>query len=75
MKALDDTYVLVGTNNDNVASMINQVIRGHRINFCDEEFPVKGKMHSKALHETFICRERVINLVLVDYGLGLNICL
>jgi len=29
MKDLDDTYVPVGTNNDNLTSMINQVIRGH----------------------------------------------
>ena len=33
MKALDDTYVLVGTSNDNVAAMINQVIQGHQISF------------------------------------------
>ena len=39
MKALDDTYVPSGTSNDNVASMIYQVIWGHRISFCDDELP------------------------------------
>ena len=74
MKALDDTYVPVGTNSDNLAAMINQVIRGHRISFCDEELPFEGKMHNKALHVTIKCRDKVINRVLVDDGSGLNIC-
>ena len=36
MKALDDTYVPMGTGSDNVAGMINKVIRGHHISFCDK---------------------------------------
>ena len=31
-------------------------------------------MHNKALHFIVICRERVINCVLVDDGFALNIC-
>ena len=54
--------------------MINQVIRRHMIKFYDEELPFEGRMHNKALHNTVICRERVINHVLVDDGYGLNIC-
>lgn len=41
MKSLVDTYVPMGTNNNNAVAMNNQVIRGHRIIFCDEEFPLK----------------------------------
>ena len=73
MKALDDTYVPSGTSSDNVAAMIKQVIRGHRISFCDDELPVEGRSHNKALHITVICREKVVNRVLVDHGSGLNI--
>lgn len=73
MKDLDDTYVLVGTSSDNVASMIIQVIRGHQIIFCDEEVFFKGRIHNKALHVTIICRENVINHVLVDDESSLNI--
>ncbi|XP_069155857.1 uncharacterized protein [Solanum lycopersicum] len=74
MKALDDTYVPSGTSSDNVAAMIHQVIRGHRISFCDDELPVEGRSHNKALHITVICRGKVVNCVLVDDGSGLNIC-
>ncbi|XP_015068930.1 uncharacterized protein LOC107013563 [Solanum pennellii] len=74
MKALDDTYVPSGTSSDNVAAMIHQVIRGHRISFCDDELPAEGRSHNKALHVTVICRGKVVNRVLVDDGSGLNIC-
>ncbi|KAK4731074.1 hypothetical protein R3W88_024062 [Solanum pinnatisectum] len=54
--------------------MINQVVRGYNISFCDEELPFEGKMHNKALHVTIMCRDKVINQVLVDDGSSLNIC-
>ncbi|XP_069142936.1 uncharacterized protein [Solanum lycopersicum] len=57
-----------------MAAMIHQVIRGHRINFCYNELPVEGRSHNKALHITVICRDKVVNRVLVDDGSGLNIC-
>ena len=54
--------------------MIHQIIREHRINFYDDELPFEGKSHNKALHITFVYREKVINRILVDDGSGLNIC-
>ncbi|XP_015167184.1 uncharacterized protein [Solanum tuberosum] len=74
LTVLDDTYVPVGTNSDNLVAMINRVIRGHRISFCDEELPFEGRMHNKALHVTIKCWDKVIDRVLVDDGSGLNIC-
>ena len=61
MKALDDMYVPADTSSDNVASMIPQVIRGHRINFCDNEITSKGRSHNRAFHITMVCREKVVN--------------
>ncbi|KAH0679099.1 hypothetical protein KY284_020184 [Solanum tuberosum] len=63
MKTLDDTYVPVGTNSDNLAAMISQVIRGHHISFCDEELPFEGAMHNKALHVTIKYWDKIINHV------------
>ncbi|XP_069145569.1 uncharacterized protein [Solanum lycopersicum] len=74
MKALDDTYVLSGTSSDNVAAMIHKFIRGHRISFCNEELPAKGRAHNKALHITVICRGKIVNCVLIYDGSVLNIC-
>ena len=75
MKAPDDTYIPAGTSSNNVAAMIHQVIRGHRIRFCDNELLVEGRSHNKVLHITMVCHERVVNRVLVDDGSGQNICL
>ena len=74
LKALDDTYVPTGTSSDNVAAMIHQVIRGHRINFCDDEMPFEGRSHNKVLHITVVCHKKIVNRILVDDGFGLNIC-
>ncbi|XP_069150804.1 uncharacterized protein [Solanum lycopersicum] len=74
MKVLDNTYVPSGTSSDNVAAMIHQVIRGHRISFCDDELPAEGRSHNKALHITAICHGKVVNRVLVVDESGLNIC-
>ena len=74
MKSLNDIYVHAGTSSDNMAAMIHQVIRGHQISFCDDELPVEGRSHNKALHITVVYREKVVNRILVDDGSYLNIC-
>lgn len=42
MKALDDTYVPVGTRNDNVESMINKLFEGIRLTFVTKIYPLMG---------------------------------
>ena len=73
MKDLDDSYVPIGISIDNVASMIDQVIRGHQISFCDDELHLEGRSHNKVLHTTVVYRGKVVNRVLVGDGCGLNI--
>ena len=55
-------------------TMINRVIGGHQIIFCDEGLPFEGMMHNKALHVTIISQEKHIYCVLVDDVCSLNIC-
>ncbi|XP_069143469.1 uncharacterized protein [Solanum lycopersicum] len=74
MKALDGTYVPSGMSSDNVAAMIHRVIHGHRISFCDDQFPAEGMAHNKSLHITVICHRKIVNRVFVDDESGLNIC-
>lgn len=75
MKSIDDMYVPVGTSNDNLAAMINKVIRGRQISFCDDELPFEVRSHNKAMHITIVCCEKVVNCIFVDDGSGMNICL
>ena len=50
MKALDDTYVPVTISSDNVTAMINHVIQGHQISFCDDEFPFEEVTQDGVAH-------------------------
>ena len=74
IKVLDDTYLPVGTSNNNVAAMINHVIRENQFSFCDDELPFEGRSNNKVLHISVLCCEKVINHVVVDDRFGLNIC-
>ena len=74
LKALNETHIPVGTNSDNIATIVSKVIGGHSVSFSDEELPCKGVMHNKALHITIKCRDKIVNRVLIDDGSGLNIC-
>ncbi|XP_015060443.1 uncharacterized protein LOC107006392 [Solanum pennellii] len=42
--------------------------------FVTETAAAQGRSHNKALHIAVICREKVVNRVLVNDGSGLNIC-
>ena len=59
MKALNDTYVPTGTSSDNMATMIHQVIRGHRINFYDDELPSKGGHTTRRFTSLWYAAERL----------------
>ena len=54
--------------------MIHQIIRGHRISFCDNELPFEGRSHNKALHIIMVFRKKVVNRVLVEFRSGFNMC-
>ncbi|XP_055824288.1 uncharacterized protein LOC129892753 [Solanum dulcamara] len=50
MKALDDTYVPVGTDGDNLAAMVSRVVQGHHISFSNEELPFEGKVRQNQVN-------------------------
>ena len=74
MKVLDEAYVPTGTSGDNLATMVSHVIGSHQISFKEEELPVEGMMHNRALYITVKCRDKFVARVLIDNGSGLNIC-
>ena len=41
--------------------------------FADEEMPVKGKGHNKALHVSFKCMDHIVAKVLIDNDSSLNV--
>ncbi|XP_055822105.1 uncharacterized protein LOC129890610 [Solanum dulcamara] len=63
----------MGTGGDNLVVMVSRVVQGHRISFSNEDLPLEGVMHKKALYVTIKYRKNIMNRVLIDDGLGLYI--
>jgi len=57
-----------------LAGMMERMIDSHRINFDNEELPLEGYAHNKALHIIVKCRNMFVSNVLIDGGSELNIC-
>ena len=73
LEDLNETHVLARTNSDNLAAMLSKVIRSHRLNFCDEEFPCEGVMHNKVLQVTINRKKKIVNSFLINDGSSLYI--
>ena len=59
---------------DELVALITPSRRKHSITFTDEDLPVEGTAHNKALHITVKCRGNWVPVVLLDNGSALNVC-
>ncbi|XP_075083367.1 uncharacterized protein LOC142167110 [Nicotiana tabacum] len=57
-----------------MANMVGQVLESHRITFHEDELPLEGLSHNRALHITVRVEDKFIARVLLDGGSSLNIC-
>ncbi|XP_015078423.1 uncharacterized protein LOC107022277 [Solanum pennellii] len=54
--------------------MVNRIFKVNRITFTDDELPLEGCGHNRALHLTMKCEEHYVKSVMVDGGSGVDIC-
>ena len=54
--------------------MVNQIFEVNRITFTDDELPLEGSGHNRALHLIVKCEEHYVKRVMVDGGSGVDIC-
>ena len=52
----------------------HKIFKVNRVTFSDDELPVEGTEHNKALHLTVKCEESVVTRALIDNGSSANIC-
>ncbi|KAK4723775.1 hypothetical protein R3W88_026554 [Solanum pinnatisectum] len=74
LKVLGEAYVPSSITHGEVAQMVEQVFDAYRISFHEDELPVEGTAHNKALYISVQYQDKVITKALVDSGAGLNIC-
>ncbi|XP_049347507.1 uncharacterized protein LOC125812061 [Solanum verrucosum] len=74
LKVLGEAYVPSSITQREVAQMVGQVFEAYRISFYEDELPIEGTTHNKALYISIQYQHKIITKALVDSGSGLNIC-
>ncbi|XP_071933141.1 uncharacterized protein [Coffea arabica] len=59
---------------DNFSHVVGNVLFTKQITFSDDELPIEGIGHNKALYIVVRCNEKMLPKVLIDNGSALNIC-
>ncbi|XP_070029962.1 uncharacterized protein [Nicotiana sylvestris] len=75
MKILNEAYVPDKNLVNHLEKIANKIFEVNRVTFSDDEFPVEGTEHNRALYVTVKCEDSVVTQVLVNNGSSANICL
>jgi len=73
MKILSGAHVKKNISLDSFEEIVSNITANNYLTFTDEEIPVEGKGHNKALHVSVKCLDHVIARVLIDNGSSLNV--
>ncbi|XP_070005374.1 uncharacterized protein [Nicotiana sylvestris] len=74
MKILNKAHVPDKISVNHLEKIANKIFEVNRVTFSDDELPVKGTEHIKALYLTVKCEDSVVTRVLIDNGSSANIC-
>ena len=73
IKVLNDAHVAHDISVEGFEGIVNHITTNNYIAFMEEEIPVEGKGHNKALHVSVRCMDHVFAKVLIDNGSSLNV--
>ena len=74
MKVLSEIHVPETIEEDKLEEFVGAILLKDQVAFSDEEIPVEGRGHNKALHISVKYKETHVARVLVDNGSALNLC-
>ncbi|XP_070005129.1 uncharacterized protein [Nicotiana sylvestris] len=74
IKILNEAYVPNNITNGEMTNMVGQVLESHKITFHEDELPLEGLSHNRALHITVQFEDKFFARVLIDEGSSLKIC-
>ena len=74
VKVLNEAHVLEDITGLSFQNMVTVILATNQFSFSDDELPLEGRGHVKALHITVKTRERIVAKVLIDNGSALNVC-
>ncbi|XP_070016049.1 uncharacterized protein [Nicotiana sylvestris] len=74
MKILNEAHVPDKISVNHLETIANKIFEVNRVTFSDDELPMEGTEHNKALYLTVKCEDLVVTRVLIDNGSSANIC-
>jgi hypothetical protein len=73
LKVLSAAHITKDITVEQFDDVIACVTTGNFLGFNDDELPIEGKNHNKALHISLKCMDTILSRVLVDTGSSLNV--
>ncbi|XP_070009323.1 uncharacterized protein [Nicotiana sylvestris] len=73
MKILNEAHVPDKISVNHLEKIANKIFEVNRVTFSDDDLPVEGTEHNRALYLTVKCEDSVVTRVLVDNGYSANI--
>ncbi|XP_075081725.1 uncharacterized protein LOC142166411 [Nicotiana tabacum] len=74
IKILNEAHVPDKITVNHLEKIASEIFKANRITFSDDELPMEGTEHNRALYLTVKCEHSVVSRVLVDNGSSANIC-
>ncbi|XP_070040824.1 uncharacterized protein [Nicotiana tomentosiformis] len=74
MKILNEAHVPDKITVNHLEKIANKIFEANRITFSNDELPIEGTEHNRALYLTVKCEDSAVSRVLVDNGSSANIC-
>jgi len=65
MKILSEAHVAHDISVEKFGGIINNITTSNYLTFTDDELPIEGKRHNKALHVSIKCANHMVARVLV----------
>ena len=73
VKVLNEAHVAQDISVEGFKGIVNNIIANNYLTFAEEETPVEGQRHNRALHVSVKCMDHIMAKVLIDNGSSLNV--
>ena len=73
VKVLNEAHVAQDISIEGFEGIVNNITANNYLTFVEEEIPVEGRGHNRALYVSVKCMDHILAKVLIDNGSCLNI--
>ncbi len=74
LKVLNEAYVPENIIGPSCENMVTSILVTNQLTFSDDELPLEGRGHIKALYISVKTNDCIVSKLLIDNGSALNVC-